>query len=181
MPSQHTCMPVDQHTHRCILRFFMSGLIIYPGGAATAPVANGRSGGGRELAWVVAPSIDRWLGRVPLLREQHQPLLARHLPKLRVRVPRPEDGAGGQQRPCEAEASSTITDCIDGEMQLVCDTFCDTVDCGALGEDEDEEARPKRQNSVVCLPDLLAPKAAGPAGRPGRRFSIPGAGAPAPT
>ena len=51
-----------------------------------------------KLPRVIAPPVEQSLRWVPLPRQQCQPLLARHLPKVGVCVPGPQHHAGRQQR-----------------------------------------------------------------------------------
>ena len=70
--------------------------------------------GGRrgKLARVVAPAVQQLARRVPLLRQQPQPLLARCLPKLGVCIPRPQHHARREHtaRPWAALVRETVGD-----------------------------------------------------------------------
>ena len=79
----HSHCPQSATRHANIV-YMHTFLLLHASSTAATLIALRHGGGRRELAWIIPPAIHNGSGRVPLVRKQHQPPLARHLTELWV-------------------------------------------------------------------------------------------------
>ena len=79
----------SKHELPTLPRYDFFSSLLHAGSVVAALVALRRCGRGRELARIIAPAVHHLVRWVPLLWQQGEPHLSRHLSELWVSIPRP--------------------------------------------------------------------------------------------